>query len=289
MSLLWGTDWHLNFLKRDDGAFRLAKYIYEENPDADGLILTGDISSGEVLEKHLTQLSQGFPKPIYFVLGNHSYYNSSFAKTDDLVARLTKRFDNLHWLNQGSASCHGISIVGVCGWYDARIGNTRTHIEIMDFTAIEDLWGGLNYRDLMIDLVRKRAVKEAERLDALLFEEICNVDADTVLVVTHVSPYPGSCWHQGKLSDREWLPWFCSITTGEVLDKYAENHPEKKFVVLCGHGHSHGIYQRASNLVVYTGGAEYYHPNLAGHIDFNAGKIFIRDSFGVIKAERPFP
>lgn len=287
--LIWATDTHLNFIKREDGALQFAQYLAKENPKADGLIISGDISDGPNVERHLTQLAKGFGKPIYFVLGNHDYYHKSFKATDDCILELTKKIDNLHWLNLGSASCNGISIVGVCGWYDARVGNTRTHVEIMDFTAIEDLWGGLNYRDLMIDLVRKRAVKEAERLDALLFEEICNVDADTVLVVTHVSPYPGSCWHRGQLSDRDWLPWFCSITTGEVLDKYAENHPEKKFVVLCGHGHSHGIYQRANNLVVYTGGAEYYLPNLAGHIDFDAGKIFIKDSFGVVKAERQFP
>jgi predicted phosphohydrolase len=288
MSLLWTTDTHLNFLKREDGAFRFAQCLAEENPNAEGLIITGDISDGNLIEKHLTQLAQGFPKPIYFVLGNHDYYHASFKKTDDMVTGLTKKFDNLHWLNQGSCSYHGASIVGVCGWYDARQGNSRTRVEIMDFTAIEDLWGGLNYRDLMIDLVRKRAAKEAERLDAMLFEEICNVDADVVLVATHISPYPGSCWHEGGRSDREWLPWFCSHVTGEVLDKYAENHTEKKFVVLCGHGHSPGIYERRENLVVYTGGAKYYFPELAGKIDVANGKIELLDENGR-KTERRFP
>jgi predicted MPP superfamily phosphohydrolase len=288
MTLLWGTDWHCNFLRLDNSTLRFVQCLSEENPDADGLILTGDISSGEVLEKHLTQIAQGFPKPIFMVTGNHDYYNASFKKTDDLVASLTKKFSNLHWLNQGSHSYKGISIVGVGGWYDARYGNSRTPVEIMDFTAIEDLWAGLNYRDLMIDLVRKRATKEAERLDFLLFEEICNVDADVVLVPTHVSPYLGSCWHEGKLSGRDWTPWFGSATIGEVIDKYAENFPEKKFVVLSGHGHSPGIYQRFDNLVVYTGGAKYYFPELAGKINVDAGKIEVLNSFGK-KEERPFP
>lgn len=286
--LLWTTDSHLNFLRRDDGAFLFAQCLAEENPDADGLIITGDISSGEVLEKHLTQLSQGFLKPIFFVLGNHDYYESSFQKTDDLVTGLTKKFENLHWLNQGSHICKGISIVGVCGWYDLRHGNTRTHVRIHDFTAIEDLWAGRSFLDLAIELSRKRAVKEAERLDELLFEEVCNVDSDVVLIATHVSPYPESCWHEGRRSDRDWMPWFSSHATGEVIDKYAENHPAKKFVVLCGHGHSPGIYERRDNLVVYTGAAKYYFPELAGKIDTEAGQIEVLDSSGK-KANRSFP
>ena len=274
------TDSHLNFLRREDGAFRFARCLAEENPTADGIIITGDISSGEVLENHLSQFAQGFSKPIFMVTGNHDYYNSSFKKTDDLVASLTKKFSNLYWLNQGSHSYKGISIVGVGGWYDARYGNSRTPVEIMDFTAIEDLWAGLNYRDLMIELVRKRATKEAERLDALLFEEICGVNADVVLVPTHVSPYLGSCWHEGKLSGRDWTPWFGSATIGEVIDKYAENHPEKKFVVLVGHGHSPGIYLRRNNLDVYTGGAKYGFPDLAGTIDVDNRIIKAYDSTG---------
>jgi len=279
---------HLNFLKREDAAFQFAKCLADENPTADGLIITGDISDGNMLEQQLGQIAQGFPRPIYMVTGNHDYYHSSFQKIDDMVTDLTKKFDNLHWLNQGSCDYHGISIVGVGGWYDARQGNSRTRVEIADFTAIEDLWGGLNYRDLMIDLVRKRAAKEADRLDQLLFQEVCDVDVDVVLVATHISPYPGSCWHEGGKSDRDWLPWFCSHITGEVLDKYAENHPQKKFVVLCGHGHSPGIYERASNLVIYTGAAKYYFPELAGKVDVVGGKIEVLNHLGR-KVEVGFP
>jgi len=291
MSLLWGSDWHLNFLKRDDGALRFAQCIAEENPNADGLILTGDISSGEVLEKHLTQISQGFPKPIYFVLGNHSFYNASFKEIDELVPKITKKFDNLFWLNEGShllGTRQNVSLVGVNGWYDAYHGNTRTRVEINDFTAIKELWAGLNSRDLMIELVRERAAKEADRLDALLFTEICNVDADTVVVATHVPPYPESAWHEGHNSDRDWQPWFTSASIGAVLDKYAENHLEKKFVVLTGHTHSPGIYQRFDNLVVYTAAAKYRFPELAGKIDILAGKIEVLNSSGK-KEERLFP
>ena len=286
--ILWGTDWHLNFLSKEDGAFQFAKCLTEENPDADGLIITGDISSGEVFEEHLTQLSKGFPKNIFFILGNHDYYNSSFKEIDELVTGLTKKYDNLHWLNAGSYCYKNISIVGVCGWYDLRYGNTQTEVMLNDFRLIEDLWAGLNMRDLAIEMSRKQAAKEADRLDELLFQEICDVDSDVVLIATHVSPYVESCWHDGEPSNRNWLPWFTSRATGDVIDKYAENHPEKKFIVLCGHSHSPGIYERRDNLVVYTGGARYYLPELAGKIDVDNKKIEVTNHIGR-KVERTFP
>lgn len=278
LSLLWLTDPHFNFLKQDDATFRFMQYLVKENPDADGLVITGDISSGEMIETHLKQISQGFSGPIYIITGNHDYYHSSFKEVDKMVAEVTKEYPNLHWLQNGNIYLPSFSIVGAGGWYDARVGNTKTNVELSDFTAIEDLWCGINYRDLIIDKVRKRADKEAEQLDKNLFTEITDTDADTVLVATHVSPFPNSCWHEGKLSDRDWLPWFCSIATGNVLDKYAESFPEKKYVVLCGHSHSSGIYTRSKNLVIYSGGARYYYPELAGKIDMEKMTITARDS-----------
>jgi predicted phosphohydrolase len=286
--ILWASDTHLNFLRQQNGAFRFVRYLAIENPDADCLIITGDITSGEVLENHLTQISQGFPKPIYFCLGNHDFYNASFKDIDALIPKLTKKFDNLFYLNEGCHIHDGISVVGVNGWYDAYHGNTKTHVEINDFTAIKELWAGLNYRDLMINLVRERAKKEADRLDELLSEEITTNNSDIVLIATHVPPYPEAAWHEGHNSDRDWLPWFSSASIGVVIDKYAENYQNKKFVVLTGHTHSPGIYERRDNLVVYTSGAIYRFPDVAGIIDITRGKIVCYNSSGK-KVERKFP
>lgn len=291
MSLLFGTDWHLNFLT-DKATENFIQNIYKENPTADGLILTGDISSGEALNKHMTMLAENFPKPIFFCLGNHDFYNKSFQYIDELTARLTKRFDNLYWLNQGSHIYKGSSIVGVNGWYDCRQGNSQTRIELRDFSAIEDLLAGLNNRDLLIELVRKRADKEANRLDALLFEEVCRFDSDVVFIATHVSPYSQSCLNEGEQSNSEWLPWFCSYVIGEVIDKYAENHTDKKFVVLCGHSHSPGTYRRRDNLVVYTGGTGnmgnnlYRHPDVVGWIYPDDRSIKSYNSKGILGITR---
>jgi len=286
MSLLFCTDLHTNFLRQKDGAFRFVKNLVINNPKADGLIITGDISSGEVLEDHLTQIAQGFSGHIYMVTGNHDYYNSSFKDIDNLIPKLTDKFSNLHWLNQGWVSYKGISIVGVGGWYDAYYGNSNTQVRISDFNLIEELKHA--HLDLIIKLVRSRAKREADRLDELLADEILVDNRDVVLVATHIPPYPEASWHEGKVSDRDWLPWFSSASTGLVLDKYSSEYPNKKFVVLTGHGHSPGIYKRSSNLVIYTGGAKYYSPELAGIIDVVGGKISTYNSFAE-KVEMNFP
>jgi predicted phosphohydrolase len=288
MPLLWGTDWHLNFLKPQDGTKRFIEYLVRENTGADALILTGDTSSGEVLKYHLTQVAEAFEGPVYFINGNHCYYNSSFKEIDEMLPKLTDKIENLYWLNEGWHTYKGISIVGVNGWYDCYYGNLKTPVDISDFTAIKELWAGLNSRDLMIKLVRERAELEADQLDKLLFNEICKSNADVVLVATHVPPYTEATWHEGRHSDKNWLPWFSSASIGAVLDKYSENHINKKFVVLTGHTHSPGIYRRRDNLIVYTGGAKYGHPDLAGTIDVKAGKIVANNERGK-RVENKFP
>jgi predicted phosphodiesterase len=279
--LLWLTDIHLNFLRPlDTCADQFAKYLMEENPSAEGLIISGDISSGEVLKDHLIQLAKRFTKPIYMVTGNHDYYKNSFAEIDKQISELTKEYSNLHWLNEGNCYLPKASIVGVGGFYDVRIGNAYSCVCLSDFELIEDLVAGYHYRDLLIELVRKRADKEAQKLDLLLQQEIVDIDADLVIVVTHVSPFCGSSWHEGKISNRDWLPWFSSKATGDVIEKYAESFPEKRFVVLSGHGHSPGIYKHSDNLVVYSGKAKYYVPDLAGTINFDTLTINTFDSDG---------
>lgn len=277
MTLVWGTDWHLDFLKSPYAAKNFAAYLMTENPNAQGLVITGDISNGKKLEGHLRELAIGWTKPIYFVLGNHSYYDSSFSDIDSMVKKLTKEVDNLHWLNEGVVKLDGHVLVGVGGWYDAYHGNSRSQVGLADWSEIKDLWPGLNNNDLLIRLIRDRAGQEADTL-ARLMKTACEGTED-IIVATHVAPYAEAAWHMGKLSDRDWVPWFSSASTGAVIDQFADQYPDKNFIVLCGHGHSPGIYKRR-NITVYTGGARYGTPDIAGKLDLQNKKIRTRDSSG---------
>jgi Icc-related predicted phosphoesterase len=135
-----------------------------------------------------------------------------------------------------------------------------------DFELIEDLRPGRDYRDYLIKLVRDKANQEAATLDYNL-SLACKGPDNVIIVVTHVPPYPEASWHEGRMSDSSWLPWFTSLATGKVLDTYAQEYPNKKFIVLTGHSHSPGIVKKYDNLIVYTGRAIYGAPDLAGIID----------------------
>ena len=38
-----------------------------------------------------------------------------------------------------------------------------------------------------------------------------------VLLATHVPPLRDACWHEGQLSDNEWLPHFTCKAVGDVI------------------------------------------------------------------------
>lgn len=271
--LVFCTDLHLNFLRTSKAAQHFAESLMKDYPDATGLIITGDISSGKTLEGHLRELAKGWTKPIYFVLGNHSYYDSSWKVTDEKVACITKEIPHLHWLNEGSHEVDEHIICGVGGWYDAYHGNSNSKIELNDFRYIEELLPHSKFRPLLLEEIRKRAGIEADTL-AKHLHAACETNNEVIIVGTHIPPYAESAWHQGAPSDREWVPWFSSASTGAVLDRFSNNYPDKKFIVLTGHSHGSGIYQRKDNITVYTGPAIYGFPNVSGVINTKERKIW---------------
>ncbi len=92
-----------------------------------------------------------------------------------------------------------------------------------------------------------------------------------VWLATHVPPFVGATWHEGLPSQSPALPWFCSVTMGEMLMEVTGEHPDVTFTVLCGHTHGAGIYKPSSNLTVRTAGAEYGRPAIHAFLDFAHG------------------
>jgi len=80
------------------------------------------------------------------------------------------------------------------------------------------------------------------------------------LLLTHVPPFKASCWHEGQISDDEFLPHFACRAVGDVLVEAMQKHPKCDLTVLCGHTHSPGEATILPNLLVKTGGAEYGSP-----------------------------
>jgi Icc-related predicted phosphoesterase len=83
-----------------------------------------------------------------------------------------------------------------------------------------------------------------------------------VVVLTHAPPFRESCWHEGRISDDDYLPHFACRAVGERLAAIMRDSPGKTMTVLCGHTHSSGSARILDNLIVYTGQAQYGEPAL---------------------------
>lgn len=59
-------------------------------------------------------------------------------------------------------------------------------------------------------------------------------------MATHYPSFHDACWHEGSISNKEWLPWFTCKAMGDMLLALAEEHPDRQILVLCGHTHSRG-------------------------------------------------
>lgn len=280
MRLAWATDIHLDFLD-DDAVRRFAAALAA--PRADALLLSGDLSHAESLEHHLRLLAQGVPGPIYYVLGNHDYYGSSIAAVRQAVRDLGARRPRLRWLPAAGVVrlTEETALVGVDGWADARLGGPdTTRVVLNDFFHIEELAAEIDPRarahpplfrgtdrGRLHAVLRARGDAEAAALRPVLAEALAGYPR--VVVVTHVPPFAAACWHEGRTSDDEWLPYFTCAAVGDVLRELAAAAPGREITVLCGHTHGAGEAQILPNLRVLTGAAEYRRPALQDVFDLD--------------------
>lgn len=276
MKLAWATDIHLDHTKQEARDAFLGEIVASQ---ADVLVLTGDLSGGHsTLQKWLDWLDRNLDIPVWFVLGNHDYYNGTMADVRKMVAGWVSQVDSnrhpdwRHWLWEGDGlyPTEHTAVIGVDGWYDAKFGKVDGSIVLNDFFYIHDL-RPFHRADMLrpdsplLTKLWELADEETRFLECQL--DLALQHRDRILVVTHVPPFADAAWHEGSRSEVNFLPFFSSRVMGEMLVEKMEQHPEKEMLVLCGHTHSGGEYSPLTNLKVYTGGAVYGTPTLCGLIE----------------------
>jgi predicted phosphohydrolase len=263
--IIWLTDLHLNFLAYPQ---MLGAYVRTDLSiqDGDVILITGDISEGPRLVEDLKLLQEGFKVPVYYVLGNHDYYNGSFASVAKSLSR--KGIKKTTWLRHNRVWVSKDTILlGHDGWYDGRAGKSlRSNVGMSDWELIQDIRPYMNRPVDRLEFLRKTADAWSEEARASL-EEVCAMGPKRVLFATHIPPFPEAAWHKGGPSDPNWLPWVTNVALGRVLADVAEDHKTIRFEVYCGHTHSPGHCRPCSNLQVFTGEAEYGNPQVSGIID----------------------
>ena len=137
-SLTWLTDPHLEFCSH-----RTRRQLYHSINHAAGeiVIITGDLSAGSHRLAQYTELAEQIKKRVYFVLGNHDRYGTTFANTETVVERVTALFSHMVRLN-GSQLIplnNSVALIGVDGWADGLGGEgPATKARINDFYQILD-------------------------------------------------------------------------------------------------------------------------------------------------------
>jgi predicted MPP superfamily phosphohydrolase len=264
LRLGWLSDIHLNFLD----AAALAMFLGELASHAvDGWLIGGDIAEADSVGPLLEKLAAEVPGRVYFVLGNHDFYGSSFAAVRRTAAGLSAASPRLvHLTAVGPVTLSpAVALVGDDSWADARLGDPRgSRVEISDFYLIEDL-AGLS-RDERIRICNRLGDEAAARIASKLEEAAQS--RSQVVVLTHPPPFREAAWYGGKPSTDEWLPWFSCRAVGTAILECAERYPRCDFLVLCGHTHGSGEAELAPNVTALTAEAAYGSPRIQRFLDF---------------------
>lgn len=254
----WLTDIHLEFLEpREINVF--IDSLAESK--ADIVLVGGDTGIASNFDIFLQRLAEKLRCPVYFVLGNHDFYHGSIREVRTRAEQISKSVALLNWLpfvgivKITETTC----LLGHVSWADGRLGNGSASQEVLnDYYLIEELTG-LSHQQRFIELA-KLGDQAADYFSDFL-PQAC-LQFEEIISLTHVPPFRDSCWHEGKISDDEFLPHFACKATGEVFRRVMRKHPECRLTVLCGHTHSPGFSNILPNLSVRTGSAVYGQPRL---------------------------
>lgn len=245
----------------------------------DGLLIGGDIAESGQAIVWLERLVHQVHVPIYFVLGNHDFYDGTIRHTRQEIVRLCRKHEQLHYLTDCSPielrqssnlAEDSFYLVGEDAWGDATKGDfDNSFVKLSDFSRIRD-FATLTSSQQKSEL-QSLGSHSAKRLS----EKLKSLPAETrnILVLTHVPPFVESCWYKGQTADKHWSPFFVCGQTGEVLERFASEYPDRQIVVLCGHSHHAGSTRLSTNLVVHTGNAEVGDPSFVGTLEIKHATI----------------
>ncbi|MEO6052499.1 MAG: metallophosphoesterase [Chthoniobacterales bacterium] len=139
-TIAWMTDLHLHQANPANRTKFLKELVAAE---FDAAIITGDISTSSQVIEDLASLSDACGnRNLFFVLGNHDFFDASFSSVDVAVEKLCKTRDNLHYLEHGGTHrlAENLGLVGCRGWSDGRAGlGSDSRIYSSDAFRIRDL------------------------------------------------------------------------------------------------------------------------------------------------------
>ena len=239
---LWLTDLHVDKLSAADYAGLINSIVAIK---ADGLWLTGDLGDPPANWFFLETLLHQIKLPIYFVLGNHDYYQQRIADVRKKANQLMDTFKQAHYLTSEAAHIfdeHTL-LVGVDGW-----ANTA------DIPLTQPTWDSERIIDLQSPSLAtlQQAMNKRAAVDALLLLKKCqqSIGAATkrVYILTHVPPEQARRGQYPVKPVQARRAVYYSYTLGGVLDELRLQYPHIHFYVFSGHVHQNQLYTLGHNL-----------------------------------------
>jgi 3',5'-cyclic AMP phosphodiesterase CpdA len=256
--IAWLTDIHLEFVSIEV-ALAFISQIATLSPDL--VFIGGDTGTARNLGFFLRSFDERLQCPAFFVLGNHDFYHGSLEQIQGLAGDVSASSQWLRWLTaQGiveitSSTC----LLGHGSWADGRLGNgINSQVEINDYSLIDEFIG--LSRQERYQKMGDLSDQAADHFRRLLPQACANYR--NILLLTHVPPFREACWHEGSISDDEFLPHFTCKAVGDTLMEIMLQNPHSHLTVLCGHTHGYGDVDILPNLRVKTGGAIYGKPGI---------------------------
>src|SRR5262249_35847749 len=176
-----------------------------------GIFITGDISNAQRLVYHLSVIERVAQRPVYFVLGNHDYYNGEIEPVRKSMRELTNLSQFLKYLPLSPyvALTPSTALVGHDCWYDAQLGDPlHSRFLMNDWVMTKDFVqhsGGYKFLSKMHD-IRDRAslISQFQKLAHEGVQHIHNgIKAaaryhKNIVIMAHYPPFPESHLYNGK-------------------------------------------------------------------------------------------
>jgi predicted phosphohydrolase len=266
MKLAWLTDLHLDHV--DDAAIDVFWKRVSAAP-TDAVLITGDIATSVTIEQQLRRAASIVARPVYFVLGNHDFYDSSIQQVRAQIRALADDVPTLTWMTAATVVPLDprTALVGHDAWADARLGDPLTSpVQLTDWFAIDELRVP---RDARIAKLRELGDEAAAHLREHVAAALTRFER--VIVLMHPAPIRKACRYWGLVSPDFWLPHLVCAAAGEVLLELARANPHRSILVLAGHTHGRARERPLPNLEIRVGSAEYKKPAMQRMVETPTG------------------
>jgi predicted phosphodiesterase len=211
------SDIHLEF----------SQYQIETVEDTNIIIIAGDFATARKLGE-LKAVSQSVSKQVFFVAGNHDYYDGNLSVVNKYLEQIELEIDTFHFLNNSSFIYDDVKLIGCTLWSNFDLAPKPEEYARTVGSSINDFW---KISKLSEERISRFTPSDCRKLNEesrnfLKMELSTDVESRSV-VITHFMPSPKSI--HPRFEHDILNPFFCCN---------CENLMEPN-VPLWIHGHTH--------------------------------------------------